>query len=325
MIEFLSNENWINPQLDFLTFLQTIRSEHLECLNKMFLSITILGEIWLPAIICSIIYWCVDTKSGIYLFSLFGFELIFSQLFKMIACVYRPWILSEKIHPVDLAVPAAKGYSFPSGHSATACSILGGLALLYRKNKILCIFLILTILSVGFSRLWLGVHTPQDVVVGLTLGLILVFLFNSLINWAEKNKKRYLNILIFADIFAFLALIYVCYFNQYPCDYINDEMLVNPFKSKYSFVVCYGFAFGLLNGAFLCRRFTNFEGKYGNLHSKIKRGIMGSIILFIILKFALGYIFSHIIHFRYVFVIATLIGLFVTFIYPLFLLKIQQK
>ena len=315
MIEFLSNSDWINPQLDFLTLLQTIRTEHFECLNKAFLSVTILGEIWLPALICSIVYWCIDTKSGVYLFSLFGLQLMFTQLFKMVACVYRPWILSDKIHPVELAIPAAKGYSFPSGHSATACSILGGLAFIYRKNKLLCLLLVFTILGVGFSRMWLGVHTPQDVVTGLTIGLILVFWINSLINTAEKNKNVYLYMLIVINILAVTALWYICYLNNYPIDYVDGKILVNPGRSIYSAVVCYGFSIGTLNGAYICRRFTNFDAQKGSLKSKIIRAIIGIICVFSLLKLVLGYIFSNTLDYKLAITISILTGFFITFIY----------
>lgn len=325
MIEFLSSSDWINPQLNFLELLQTIRIEHFEFLNKAFLGITILGEMWLPVLICSIIYWCIDTKKGLYLFTIFSFELLFSQFFKMIACVYRPWILSDKIHPVELAIPAAKGYSFPSGHSATASSILGGLAYLYRQNKFLCCLLVLLVLSVGFSRMWLGVHTPQDVIVGLTIGFILIFCVNYFINWADKNKQRYLYSLVVVDILVILALVYICIFNVYPTDYIDGKLLVNPEKSIYTAVTCSGYAIGMINGAFLCRKFTNFDAKEGDLKSKITRGLLGTIFVFILLKVVGNYIFNNISDYKISFFVAIIIGLFITFIYPLIIsLKLKN-
>ncbi len=324
MIEFLSNSNWINPQIDFLMLLQNIRTEHFEYLNRAFLSITILGEIWLPVLICSIIYWCVDTKSGIYLCSMFGFQLFLSQFFKMLACVYRPWVLSDKIHPVELAITAAKGYSFPSGHSSTACSVLGGLAYIYGKNKAVCFSLIAVILSVGFSRMWLGVHTPQDVAAGLTLGLILVFWMNALINWAEKNKNRYLYLIAIFDLLSFLALIYICYFNNYPIDYMEGKMLVNPHSSIYSAVICIGFSIGTINGAFLCRRFTGFDSHKGSLKSKITRGIIGAISVIILLKFVIGYIYSNPVNFKLALLISMFLGVFITLIYPVIILKYES-
>ena len=112
MIDCLSNPAWINPQTDFLLFLQQYRIGHLEMFDKFFLSITVFGEFWLPTLICAIVYWCIDFRAGIYLFTLESFNIFLAHLFKMLACVYRPWILDSNIKPSALAVPYAKGYSF---------------------------------------------------------------------------------------------------------------------------------------------------------------------------------------------------------------------
>ena len=183
MIDVLSSPEWINPQIDFLLFLQNLRIGHFEAFDKFFLSVTIFGEYWLPTLICAIVYWCIDFKAGMYLFSLEGINVLISHLLKMIACVYRPWVLSDKIHPSELAVPFAKGYSCPSGHSAMSSSVLGGVAFLQRKRITVCLLFISLILLVGFSRMWLGVHTPQDVLSGFAIGLILVFAIDRIINW----------------------------------------------------------------------------------------------------------------------------------------------
>ena len=54
MIECLSNPDWITPQMDFLVFLQNIRINCSDIIDKIFLSITIFGEFWLPTLICGI-------------------------------------------------------------------------------------------------------------------------------------------------------------------------------------------------------------------------------------------------------------------------------
>ena len=205
MIDCLSDPCWINPQIDFLLFLQNLRIGHFEAFDKFFLSVTIFGEYWLPTLICAIVYWCIDFKAGMYLFSLEGINVLISHLLKMIACVYRPWVLSDKIHPSELAVPFAKGYSCPSGHSAMSSSVLGGVAFLQRKRIPVCLLFISLILLVGFSRMWLGVHTPQDVLSGFAIGLILVFAIDRIINWAEKNVNRYLYLAGIINILSVLA------------------------------------------------------------------------------------------------------------------------
>lgn len=323
MIDCLSSPNWINPQIDFLLFLQNLRVGHFEMFDKLFLSITIFGEFWLPTLICAVVYWCIDFRAGVYLFGLEGFNIFLAHFFKMIACVYRPWVLSSNIHPCELAVPFAKGYSFPSGHSAMSSSVLGGVAYLLRKNKALCISLIGLILLVGFSRLWLGVHTPQDVVCGLSIGLVLVFVVNSLIDWAEKDKNRYLYITAAVDILVILALVYVKFFNTYRIDYADGELLVNPQKLFYVTSVAYGYALGLVNGCFLCRRYFPFNPKDESVKTRVIKGIAGCIMLILLLKYVLEYIIMNTFALKFAMSGMFLLGIFVTLIYPVIFEKIN--
>ena len=325
MIEFLSNNSWITPQIDFLVFLQGLRISHFEMFNKFFLSVTVLGEFWLPTMIPAIIYWCIDSKKGMYLFSIFGINFLFAQFFKMIACVYRPWILSDRVTPLKEAFTYALGYSFPSGHSATSSSIFGGLAFILRKNVPVAIMLVLLAFLVGFSRMWLGVHTPQDVIVGLTIGFALVFIMDYIINWAEKNKNRYLYLLLIINLVSLAAILYNCYFNIYPCDYVDNKLLVNPWRSLYAFIACYGYALGMINGCFLIRRFFPFDASKGTLKTKIIRGIVGILLTIAILKLGLAKVFAASLDYKVEFIITGLAGFTITGIYPLIFTKIENK
>ena len=323
MIDFLSNPSWINPQIDILLFLQNIRLQSSQLIDKFFLCITILGEFWLPTLICAITYWCIDFKAGMYLFSLEGINCLLSNFFKMLACVYRPWILDGRIHPSELAVPFAKGYSFPSGHSAMSSSVVGGVAFLLKNKIAICFSLIALILLVGFSRLWLGVHTPQDVVCGLLTGLILVFAINKLINFAEKNKKRYIYFAILVNIFAIVALIYVYYFNTYKIDYVSGNILVDPIKFKYLTTANFGFSLGILNGCVLCRIFNPFNPKDVSVKKRVIRGIIGGISLIILLKFLVNFTVASILDFKLVFFIEFSTGILITLIYPFIFKKLK--
>ena len=325
MIDCLSNPSWLNPQIDFLLFLQNIRIAQPEFIDKLFLSITIFGEFWLPTLICAIVYWCIDFKAGLYLFTLEGFNSVITHFLKMLACVYRPWVLSDKIHPSKLAVPFAKGYSFPSGHSAMSSSFLGGTAFILRRKPIICILLICLILLIGFSRLWLGVHTPQDVVCGLLIGLASIFIVDRIINYAEKRQNRYLILAFILNITVALILLYICRFNTYRTDYVSGELLVNPAKSIYSTVVIYGYLLGLLNGAFLCRRFFPFDPHKTTIKNRITIGIIGSIFIVAGLKNIVGYIIMNELPTKIVFLAMFITGLFITLLYPIIFKSIDKN
>lgn len=102
---------------------------------------------------------------------------IFNQFLKNTFCVYRPWIRDSRIEPVSGAKSGATGYSFPSGHTASSTGVYGSLGIFCRKNyKLISIFSFILIFLIMFSRNWLGVHTPQDVIVAFLCGFVLIVL-----------------------------------------------------------------------------------------------------------------------------------------------------
>lgn len=99
--------------------------------------------------------------------------------------------------PADVAYYTEKNFSFPSGHATTSMALYGFCAyLLYRLSKsalarkLILAVAGLLILSVGFSRIYLGVHYLSDVLAGFLLGLLWVLLGLSVLEWLHYVKHH---------------------------------------------------------------------------------------------------------------------------------------
>lgn len=172
--------------MEFLHFLEGLR---LPFLDHFFQLCTYLGQdIPILVVIC-VLYWCVNKRLAYQIgLSFFTAGLLLQNL-KITFRIDRPWVLDPAFHPVESAVPAATGYSFPSGHSQSAASLFGTLALHVKGTwaKILCV---LAIALVGFSRMYLGVHTPKDVLTAIAIGLITTFFIHLLMSRLSDTKEQ---------------------------------------------------------------------------------------------------------------------------------------
>lgn len=85
-------------------------------------------------------------------------------------------LVFQRARPTIHRIIEASGYSFPSGHSMAAFSLYGGLAFLIWKHVptvtgrvLMIIASAVFILTIGISRIYLGVHYPSDIVGGYFL------------------------------------------------------------------------------------------------------------------------------------------------------------
>ncbi len=152
-----------------------------DFLSKM----TFFGEMNTTLIIMAIIYWCVNRDLGTYLMMGWCGNRIVNGFLKVTACVYRPWIRDPRIIPYGNSMTTATGYSFQSGHSMNAASLFGGGAIRKELARGLRIMLGIILALIVFSRNYLGVHTPQDTLVGIAAGLLVMWLTGKLLNTRE--------------------------------------------------------------------------------------------------------------------------------------------
>ena len=158
--------------MDFLHFIAQYRTPEADL---FFQGITYLAqEVFVIAIICWL-FWCSNKKLAYTLGFSYFLSGLLVQALKITFRIPRPWILDPAFAAVPSALAGATGYSFPSGHTQSITALFGTLALHAKKwhQKLLCAAVIVL---VGFSRMYLGVHTPKDVLTSffLSIGCTLV-------------------------------------------------------------------------------------------------------------------------------------------------------
>jgi undecaprenyl-diphosphatase len=101
--------------------------------------------------------------------------------------------LFQRKRPLSPLLKAAKGLSFPSGHSIMAVTFYGLLLyiLLHTINAewvkwLLAILLIALIILIGFSRVYLRVHYASDVLAGFIIGLLWLWISLIILNNLEE-------------------------------------------------------------------------------------------------------------------------------------------
>ncbi len=230
-----------------LYFLESIRFPFLD---ELMLLITRLGEETAFLAAALVIFWCVDKRRGYYIMAVGFCGTILNQFLKLLCKVPRPWIIDPEFTQVEGSVEAATGYSFPSGHSQSAVGTFGALAVT-EKNKILRGIFIAIAILVPFSRLYLGVHTPADVLVGSACALALIFGLRFL------NDGKYMKPMLFA--MAGLSVLYFI-FAQFLLDpaSMDAHNYASGLKNAYTLM---GSIFGVLVVYFIDEKWVHFEVK----------------------------------------------------------------
>lgn len=232
--------------MDQLRALAELRTPFLTAVMS---AVTYLGQEMVFLVLGMILLWCVNKKYGYRYLGMFMLGSFLQQFLKAIFAIPRPWVLDPTFEPVESAVKEATGFSFPSGHTLTACVSLGGVALYLKKAWAFLAAAVLTLL-VAFSRMYLGVHTLLDVVVGLLLGALVLLFF-----WAVflKNEDRpaVLNAVLSVSVALCIGLL--VYLTVSPS---NVDPLGDGVKNAYVLV---GAAVGMLLGKLIDDCFVRFE------------------------------------------------------------------
>ena len=266
--------------LDYLLFLQGIREDWGG--RTLFELISAISYSPLTAAIPAILFWCVNKQAGTFLLFNGICGRVIVDLIKGTFCVYRPWIKEMAIIPDESEVAKASSYSFPSGHTQFATSIWGGFAFFYRKilAKPIIAFFALIVLLVAFSRNFLGLHTPQDVLSAMLVSVGMFVVSEKIFTWIGRDEGRQFFTFIVGLITVSVIFMWL-YFKPYPEDFLNGKVIVDPLAARAEAFDALGFGLAFFLGWFMELRLINFKTNVSP-KDRLWRVIIGFAILGVI-------------------------------------------
>lgn len=149
-------------------------SKRCDFLDTYFKTITKLGNTVPVLLIVIILLITLNKKDKILLGSSAVLSVVINTILKNIV---------ERPRPDHLRLITQGGYSFPSGHAMISICVYGTLIYIINKNvknkllkTLLTMLLLIIIISIGLSRIYVGVHYPSDILGGYLLSLTIVII-----------------------------------------------------------------------------------------------------------------------------------------------------
>lgn len=236
--------------MELLYVLEKLR---FPAMDSIMLLITQLGEETAFLVTALIVFWCVDKRKGYYIMTVGFLGTMLNQFFKLLLRVPRPWVLDPEFTIVEQAREAATGYSFPSGHSQSAVGTFGGLAAASSSPWVRMLAIAAAVL-VPVSRMYLGVHTPMDVLTGAALSLMLVVTLRPMMTLKkEQGMKDIIGMMLVMSI----GLLLFVHLWPFPED-MDAHNLESGMKNAYTMMGC---LVGVAIVYVAEKKYVNFETK----------------------------------------------------------------
>ena len=241
-------------------------------------AVTFLGTIEFYILFIPALYWCVDQKLGLRVLFILILTDVPASYFKQLLHQPRPyWIGGVK------ALADEPSYGIPSTHSSNPLAVWGLIATTAKKSWLWTLSILL-ILLIGISRLYLGVHFPQDVLGGWLLGLIILFLFLKYENrfldwWGQKNANTQILLgFLFSAAVILLGQLVLALIAGSP-DPAEWSAYSTKARDIEHYITLGGFLFGAIVGVALKDRYASFKMD-GSALQKVGRYVVGIIGLF---------------------------------------------
>lgn len=155
-------------------FLDYIQSKRNRFMDRFWIAVTRLGDggiVWLP-LISWFLYSVSRRTKGIALLITLSVNLILCNgLLKNLIRRIRPCDRNEEI---ELLIRRPADFSFPSAHTASCFAITT--ALFIMGETTLAVPALIISLLVGYSRVYLYVHYPSDIIAGIITGMLAAYI-----------------------------------------------------------------------------------------------------------------------------------------------------
>lgn len=241
--------------------LRELLGEYLEFVSVYFSDIISYSSVVIPFLF----YWNIDKKKGKFMILSLCTGMYLTHLLKLFFHIPRPWIRDLRIRPSSQAIHGASGYSFPSSHTEIAASDYGALGTAVPKYRKVCIGMIIL---TGLSRMFLGVHTPQDVLAAVCTALFSIFCAYVLV--LRPDNKKYDERLLWAGavLLTLAGVSYALMRRAAGEDIVNAMLIVGVFA-------------GACPGFLLEDRFVGFsaEGSRKEKWIRLLAGIAGIAVI----------------------------------------------
>ena len=175
----------MNIELSILDWIQTL---HTPFLDKIMVFITRLGDAGIIWIVLSIVLLLIPKtrKSGAVMVAALVVDVVLCNIvLKNLVARTRPYDVNTGVH---LLVAKLHDYSFPSGH--TAASFTAVVALSFAGEKRAWKAALVLACLIAFSRMYLYVHYPTDVLGGVLVGILAGYGGYRVVKALEQYKKE---------------------------------------------------------------------------------------------------------------------------------------
>lgn len=166
----------------FLLFLQSFARQ--AGLNEFFIALTHVGMIIWPVLGIVLLITKKHRKEGAGMLLAIGIGIVITNvLLKNAAARPRPYTL---LNNLTILIDAPSDYSFPSGHTCMSVAAAGALVGLSNRKWAIagCVLAAL----IAFSRMYVGVHYPTDILGGALAGALSAWIAVRIIKYAERKK-----------------------------------------------------------------------------------------------------------------------------------------